>query len=106
MLELCLIIIVVIGIHAERMLHNGSIKGIVSLSKISPYNTSSPSILAVRGNDSISVSNNEGHFGVELQPGEWKLIFASRAFNSIPLVKKIQVQEGQKIDLGEIRLEQ
>ena len=27
LLELCLIIVVVIGIHAERLLHNGSIVG-------------------------------------------------------------------------------
>ena len=35
-LELCLIIIVVIGIHAERLLHNGSIEGRVSPRKASP----------------------------------------------------------------------
>jgi hypothetical protein len=97
-LELCLIIMVVIGIHAERLLHNGSIEG-----KISPA-LASPSVIAVRGNDSVKVKSNNGHFGMELQPGDWKLIFALKEYNGLPTEKKIQVLEGQRINLGEIRL--
>jgi len=100
MLELCLIIIVVIGIHAERLLHNGSIEGRVSPS------VASPSIIAIRGNDSIRVSSNEGHFGMELQPGDWRLIFAAKEYNGISTEKKVQVREGKRINLGEIRLTQ
>ena len=100
MLELCLLIVVVIGIHAERILHNGSIEG-----RISPSNTSS-SVIAVRGSDSLKVTSNDGHFWMELQPGDWKLIFAVKDFNSVPTEKKIQVLEGQRINLGEIRLAQ
>ena len=99
-LELCLIIVVVIGIHAERFLHNGSIEG-----RISPTQSSS-SVIAIRGNDSIKVESKNGHFGVDLQPGDWKLIFALKEFNSSPTEKKVQVLEGQRIDLGEIRLDQ
>src|SRR5450432_568956 len=97
-LELCLIIMVVIGIHAERLLHNGSIEG-----RISPA-LASPSVIAVRGNDSVKVKSNNGHFGMELQPGDWKLIFAIKEYNGLPTEKKIQVLEGQRINLGEIRL--
>jgi hypothetical protein len=100
MLELCLLIVVVIGIHAERILHNGTIEG-----RISPANTSS-SVIAVRGSDSLKVTSNDGHFGMELQPGDWKLIFAVKEINSVPTEKKIQVLEGQRINLGEIRLAQ
>ncbi len=99
-LELCLLIVVVIGIHAERILHNGSIEG-----RISPVSTSS-SVIAVRGSDSLKVTSNDGHFGMELQPGDWKLIFAVKELNSVPTEKKIQVLEGQRINLGEIRLAQ
>ena len=99
-LELCLIIVVVIGIHAERLLHNGSIEG-----RISPAQASS-SVLAVRGNDSIKVNSENGHFGVDLQPGDWKLVFALKEFNGTSTEKKIQVLEGQRINLGEIRLDQ
>ncbi len=97
-LELCLIIVVVIGIHAERLLHNGSVVG-----SISPA-MASPSVIAVRGNDSIKVNSRNGHFGVDLQPGDWKLIFAVRNVSGSPTEKKVQVLEGQRINLGEIRL--
>jgi len=100
MLELCLIIVVVIGIHAERLLHNGSIEGRISPAK------ASPSVIAVRGNDSVKVVSNNGHFGMELQPGDWRLIFAVKDYNGIPTEKKVQVLEGKRIDLGEIRLSQ
>ena len=99
-LELCLIIIVVIGIHAERLLHNGSIEG-----RVSPAKTSS-SIIAVRGQDSVKVISNDGHFGMELQPGDWKLIFAVNELYGITTEKKVQVLEGKHINLGEIRLAQ
>ncbi len=99
LLELCLIIIAVIGIHAERLLHNGTIEG-----RISPAAASS-SIIAVRGSDSVKVISNNGHFGTDLRPGDWKLIFASE-YNGIPTEKKVQVLEGQRVNLGEIRLAQ
>ena len=66
-LELCLIIVVVIGIHAERLLHNGSIEG-----RILPAIPSS-SVIAVKGSDSVKVISNDGHFGMQLQPGDWKI---------------------------------
>jgi hypothetical protein len=99
-LELCLLIAVVIGIHAERLLHSGSIEG-----RISP-SMGSPSVIAVKGNDSVKVTSNNGHFGMELQPGDWKLIFAIKELNGIPIEKNVQVLEGQRINLGEIRLNQ
>lgn len=100
LLELCLIIAVVIGIHSERILHSGSVVG-----KISPDDQAS-SVIAVRGNDSVRVVANDGHFGMELQPGDWKLIIALKEYNSLPTEKRIQVQEGQRLNLGEIRLTQ
>jgi hypothetical protein len=99
-LELCLIIIVVIGIHAERLLHNGSIEGRISPAK------ASPSVIAVRGKDSVKVLSNDGHFGMDLQPGDWKLVFALKDFNGVSTEKKVQVLEGKRVDLGEIRLTQ
>jgi len=100
LLELCLIIVVVIGIHSERILHSGSVVG-----KISPDSLAS-SVIAVRSGDSVKVIANDGHFGMELQPGDWKLIIALKEYNSLPTEKRIQVQEGQRLNLGEIRLNQ
>jgi hypothetical protein len=98
MLELGLVIIVVVSIHAERIFRHGSIEG-----SISPAKPAS-SVIAVKGNDSLQVISDNGHFGMELQPGDWKLIFAVKDLNSTPTEKKVQVLEGQRIHLGEIRL--
>jgi hypothetical protein len=100
LLELVLIIVVVIGIHAERILHNGFVEG--SISPVSP----SSSVIAVQGSDSLKITSQDGHFGMNLQPGDWKLIFASTQLNSVPTEKKIQVLEGQRVNVGEIRLVQ
>ncbi len=99
-LELCLIIVIVIGIHAERILHNGSIVG-----KITPVKPAS-SVIAVSGKDSIRVLTAEGHFGLELRPGDWTLIFTGQEYNTPFTERKVQIQEGQRINLGEIRLTQ
>jgi hypothetical protein len=98
LLELCLIIVVVIGIHAERIFHYGTIEG-----DISPARPSS-SVIAVRGNDSLKITSTDGHFGMELQPGDWKIIFARQNFAKLPIERKIQVLEGQRINLGRIML--
>jgi hypothetical protein len=100
LLELCLIIVVVIGIHAERILHNGSIVG-----KITPAKPAS-SVTAVSGKDSIRVLSADGHFGMELRPGDWKLIFAGQEYSTPFAEKRVQIQEGQRINLGEIKLAQ
>ena len=55
--------------------------------RISPAKPSQ-SVIAVRGNDSVRVISNDGHFGMELQPGDWKLIFAIQELNSAPTEEK------------------
>jgi hypothetical protein len=96
--ELAFIILMVICIHAERLLHQGSVAG-----RISPAQDA-PSVIAVRGHDSVKVVSNEGHFGMELQPGNWKLIFATKNSNILPTERRVRVLEGQHINLGEIRM--
>lgn len=100
LLELYLIIVVVIGIHAERLLHNGSIEG-----RVFPA-MSSQSVIAVQGHDSIRVASKNGYFGTNLRPGDWKLIFKVKELNGPPIERKVQVLEGQRINLGEINLGQ
>ena len=98
MLELSLIIVAVIGIHAERMLHSGSVVG-----RIMP-NSNAPFVIAVKGNDSVRTFSSYGRFGMELQPGTWKIIFTDKAMSGIFGEKKIQILEGQRTNLGDIRL--
>ncbi|HVY74842.1 MAG TPA: hypothetical protein VG890_08440 [Puia sp.] len=96
--ELCLLIIAIIGIHAERSMHNGTVEGSVYPSNLSP------SVVAVNGSDSVKTfSNDDGHFGMQLQPGMWKVIFAVKSPSQSLVEKNIMVSEGQRIDLGEIK---
>lgn len=98
LLELCFVILAVIGIHVERLLHSGSIEGRISPAK------ASPDVIAVRGIDSVKISPGNGHFGMELQPGDWKLIFAVNDLNGSLLEKKVRLLEGRSLNHGEIRL--
>lgn len=98
--ELLLLITSVICFHAVRIFHSGLVEG-----HISPAITS-PSVIAIKGNDSVTVKSTNGHFGLELQPGDWKLIFAVNEYSTVPFEKRVQVLKGQHIDLGEIRLSQ
>jgi len=100
MMELLVLITLVISFHTVRIFHSGLVKGYIS-----PAITS-PSVIAIKGNDSVIVKSNNGHFGLELQPGDWKLIFAVNEYNTAPFEKRVQVMKGQRIDLGEIRLSQ
>jgi hypothetical protein len=100
MMELLVLIALVISFHTVRIFHSGLVEGYIS-----PAITS-PSIIAIKGNDSVIVKSNNGHFGLELQPGDWKLIFAVNEYNTAPFEKRVQVMKGQRIDLGEIRLSQ
>ncbi len=97
LLELCLIIMVIIGIHAERAMHSGTIEGSVYPSNLTP------SVVAVRGNDSVRSVSNDGHFGMRLQPGMWKVIFAVKKPNQGLVEKNVSISEGQRINLGEIK---
>ena len=98
LLELVLLIVVIIGIHAQRAMHSGTIEG-----SVYPANLR-PSVVAVRGDDSVRSVSNDGHFGMRLQPGMWKVIFAVKNPVQGRLVEKnVNISEGQRINLGEIK---
>ena len=87
MFELCLIVILVIGIHAKRLLSRDSIN-----KSISPANTTS-SVIAGKAKDSVIMVSNNGHYGIALHPGDWKLIFAAKELNSPPAMVVIHVNQ-------------
>jgi hypothetical protein len=106
LLELCLIVIAIIGIHAERAMHSGSAERALHSGSIEGniYPSSlSPSVVAVRGDDSVKSVSNGGHFGMRLQPGMWKVIFAAKNPNQGFVEKNVNVSAGQRIDLGQIK---
>jgi hypothetical protein len=97
LLELCLVIIVIIGIHAERAMHSGSIEGSVYPASLTP------SVVAVQGNDSVRTTGNDGHFGMQLEPGAWKVIFMANNTSQGLIEKHVSLGEGERLDMGQIK---
>jgi hypothetical protein len=96
LLELCLLVAAIAGIHTARIMRSGSINGKVYPANIAEF------VVAVSGEDSVKVMSKNGYFGMRVQPGMWKVIVKARPNNVVR--ENLQVTEGQNINLGEIRL--
>ena len=95
--ELCLIIVAIAGIHTTRIEQKSLVNG-----KLYPA-TGSDMVLAVSGNDSVRTMSKDGYFNMKLKPGVWKVVVAkTRVINVVR--ENLEVGEGEKINLGEIRL--
>jgi len=86
-LELCLIIIVVICIHAKRFFQDGS-----AVSRNFPT-TLTPSLTDIRNQDSVMVKTNNLLTGMEIQPGDWKSFYAVRALRSPDIENREKARE-------------
>jgi hypothetical protein len=97
--ELCVVLVAVAAIHAIRIMHGGIIKG-----KIYPA-TKRNLLLAVNGLDSIrALSEQDGYFGLRVKPGTWTLIVENIEPNHRVVREGVEVNEGENINLGIIRL--
>ncbi len=98
-LELSLLIIAIICIHTVRVMHNGQIQGNVYPASMAE------SVIAVNGTDSVTSRSADGHFGMEVPPGVWKVVVAFKNSNRNIIRDNVQITEGKHINLGEIRLQ-
>jgi hypothetical protein len=96
--ELSAVIAVVVCFHAFRSLPTGFIRG-----KIYPGNMGE-SVVAVRGKDSVKTRSNNGVFVMTLKPGNWKIIVSGKEQTRNIVRENLIVNQGQWINLGEIRL--
>ncbi len=98
--QLCLVVLVITGIHAMRLIKANTINGKVS----------SPDALqfawAVNGNDSVIVAANNGNFSLKVKPGIWKVLLHTKSPYKNMVISHVIVSEGRSTDLGDIRLEQ
>jgi hypothetical protein len=62
------------------------------------------SVLAVSGSDSVRAISEDGQFALMVNPGTWKVIVAGKE-NSV-ICDHVEVSEGKKTNLGEIRFSQ
>jgi len=98
LVELGIIIAGIVVFHTVRTMRNGSING-----KVYPANDAE-SVVAVNGNDSVKVMSRNGYFGMKVKPGVWKVIVAVKRQPGNVIMENLQVNQGDEIDLGEIRL--
>lgn len=98
-LELSLLVIAIICIHTVRVMHNGKIQGNVYPASMAQ------SVVAVKGQDSVVSMSSDGHFGMEVPPGVWKVVVAFKNSNRNIIRDNVEITEGEHINLGEIRLQ-
>ena len=98
LVELGIIVAGIIIFHTVRTMRSGSING-----KVFPANDTE-SVVAVNGNDSVKVMSKNGYFGMRVKPGVWKVIVAVKKQPGNVVMENLQVNQGDNINLGEIRL--
>ena len=97
---LMVVIAMIVGLHAFRFIDESSITG-----KVNPPD-GVVSVSAGNGTDSVRGNPTEGVFTLIVKPGTWKVfIDAKEPFKDI-IMDRVEVKEGKRTDLGEIRLQQ
>ncbi len=98
LLELCLLILAIASIHTIRVIRGGFING-----KLYP-GTQAESIMAINGSDSVKAVSKNGYFGMKVRPGIWKVVVGIKKANNNVVRENLEVNEGQNVNLGEIKL--
>ncbi|HLK31038.1 MAG TPA: hypothetical protein VKT28_20840 [Puia sp.] len=96
--QLCLIVLVITGIHAMRLIKANTINGKVN----------SPEALefawAIKGSDSVIVAASNGYFSLRVQPGIWKVLLHTKNPYKNIIINNVLVSDGRSTELGEIKL--
>jgi hypothetical protein len=96
--ELCIILLAIIGIHTARLMHGAIING-----KLLPAKSEN-SVLAISGTDSVRAISKNGYFGLRVKPGIWKVVVGMNDRTSNVIRENLKVDDGENINLGEIRV--
>ena len=96
--ELNFVILAIICIHVVSALPSGFISG-----KIYPVNMGE-SVVAIRGTDSVRTMSKNGFFVMRVRPGHWKIIVSGKEQTQNIVRDNLIVNQGQQVNLGEIRL--
>lgn len=98
-LQLCLVIIGISGIHAVRLLQTSSFRV-----RMYPSNGAGR-VWAVQGKDSIEMMNVNGEYIVRsINPGPWQISVEAAGPYRNAHFNLSNVKPGTDLDLGEIRL--
>ena len=100
MVQLCLVIMGVSGIHAVRLLQTSSFH-------VRMYPSDGAGrVWAIQGKDSIEMTNTNGEYFLRsIKPGYWRVsVEANQPFRNVQF-NSGNIQPGFDKDLGEIRLQ-
>ena len=93
-------ILTVAMLHAFRLMQTSSISG-----KVIPPE-GAEMVYATSGKDSIRTMVMSGSFVFNAKPGTWRIIVRGKPPFKDAILERVDVQEGQNTDIGEIRLQQ
>jgi lauroyl/myristoyl acyltransferase len=100
MVQLGLVMIGIVSIHAVKLLQTSTIHA-----RISPA-TAAEKVWAIHGKDSLRMMSDAGghYYFVTLHPGSWDLkVDARKPYKDI-IVKSVDVRPGMEKDMGEFTL--
>lgn len=93
-------IVTVAMLHAFRLMQTSSISG-----KVIPPE-GAEMVVAISGTDSVRTTVINGAFVFTAKPGTWRVTVRGRPPFKDAVLERVDVQDGQNTDVGEIRLQQ
>ena len=97
-MQLCLVVMVITGIHAMRLIHANTINGRVQSPDALQF------VWAIQGKDSVIAQAVNGVFVLKVKPGAWKVLLHTQTPYKNMVIDKVVVSDGKATDLGEIKL--
>jgi hypothetical protein len=98
--QLCLVVLVITGIHAMRLIRANTINGKVNAPNALQF------VWAIQGKDSVIVGGVDGTFSLKVKPGIWTVLLHTKNPYKNRVIENVVVNEGRSTDLGEIILQQ
>lgn len=96
--QLCLIVMVITGVHAMRLMQANTINGKVPTADALRF------VWAIQGKDSVIAPAINGSFALKVKPGIWKVLLHTKYPYKNMVIDHVIVNDGKATDLGEIKL--
>lgn len=94
------ILVMVVGLHAFRLIQGNGIIG-----RVTPPDEVE-AVWAFSGSDTTRTTVQNGAFAIDVKTGIWKVVIDAKPPFRDVIFEKVEVKENQATDLGEIRLQQ
>ncbi|HVM89852.1 MAG TPA: hypothetical protein VMT76_16820 [Puia sp.] len=98
--QLCLILLVITGVHAMKLIRSNTISGKVNAPNALQF------AWAIQDKDSVIVACPKGAFTLKVKPGVWRVLLHTKFPYKNQVIDNVVVNAGRSTDLGEIILAQ